>query len=166
LADEIDKGLDAADVVVGVLSENSMESGMVKNEWDYALVNKKPLIPVQLRTCKISHHYVRINYIDCARDERTGFESLHKALQSPKTSFIVNPVDAIPNHAKSIESVKQSVTNRAAMLNKVHDFWIKGVLEPAKLGDAWLDLPLSSVRKPSNQRSNAKYLIPISTSFH
>jgi len=143
--DEIDKGLDAADVVVGVLSENAMESGPVKSEWEYALVNNKPLIPIRLSATKVSFRFVRLNYIDCVNDEQLGFQSLQKALQSPKTSVVENnPVSVVTSQSakfQPIESVKQRVNNRTAMLNKVHDFWIKGVFEPAEFGDAWLELP-------------------------
>lgn len=140
--DEIDKGLAAANVVVGVLSENSMASGNVKNEWDWALVHKKPLIPVRLHPCEVSHRYVRINYIDCVDNERVGLDALQKAIQAPTTSYSDGtPSVAIRQSAQGIESAKQRVTNRVTMLQKVHAFWIKGVLEPAKLGDVWLDLP-------------------------
>ncbi len=112
-----------------------MASNMVKEEWDYALVNDKSLIPVRLRPTKIPSCYVRLNYVDCVNNEQIGFEALRRALQSPKT------VGSKWEPPTTIEWSKRHVTNRAAMLNKVHDFWIKGVLEPAKLGDMWLDLP-------------------------
>jgi len=98
--DEIDKGLDAADVVVGVLSENAMESGPVKSEWEYALVNNKPLIPIRLSATKVSFRFVRLNYIDCVNDEQLGFQSLQKALQSPKTSVVENnPVSVVTSQS-------------------------------------------------------------------
>ena len=137
--DEIDKGLAAADVVVGVLSDNSMLSGNVKNEWDWALEYDTPLIPVRLRPCKVSHRYVRLDYIDCAANETVGFDQLHQALQTPKTSYRdTSALDETP--AKTTHETR-GVDNRVRMLRKVYDFWVTGVLEPSKIGDVWLDLP-------------------------
>jgi hypothetical protein len=88
--DEIDKGLEAVDVVVGVLSENSMASGRVKDEWDWALKYDTPLIPVRLRPCKVSHRYVRLNYVDCAKDERAGFDQLRAISKEGIRRLLVN----------------------------------------------------------------------------
>jgi len=147
--DEIDKGLDSSDVVVGVLSENAMTSGVVKSEWEYALVNNKPLILMRLRPVKVSFRFVRINYIDCVENEKIGLDELQNALQSPKTSFINETLGTTTKRAvKPIESPEKWITNRAAMLHNLHNFWIKGMLEPIEIGDVWLDLP-------AGQRPNA-----------
>jgi hypothetical protein len=57
--DEIDKGLSSSDIVVGVLSPEAVESRNVKNEWDWALQNGKPLLLLLARpTAEIPHRYV------------------------------------------------------------------------------------------------------------
>ncbi len=62
--DEIDKGLSASDIVVGVLSPDSVDSRNVKNEWDWAIANDKRLLLLMVRPCVIPHRYISINYID------------------------------------------------------------------------------------------------------
>ena len=39
--DEIDKGLAASDIVVGILSPDAVESRNVKNEWDWAIAHEQ-----------------------------------------------------------------------------------------------------------------------------
>lgn len=142
--DEIDRGLKAAAVIVGVLSENSMRSGNVKNEWDWALEYDKPLILLRIAPCQVSHRYVRINYIDCVGDEAAGLAELHTALVNPRPPFI----EAAATYPTPKPEKRDPVNNRGRLLHNVHEFWIKGVLAPAKLGDIWLDLP-------AGQRSDA-----------
>jgi pimeloyl-ACP methyl ester carboxylesterase len=67
--DEIDKGLAASDIVVGVLSPDSVESRNVKNEWDWAIANDKRLLLLMVRPCVIPHRYISINYIDATDPE-------------------------------------------------------------------------------------------------
>jgi hypothetical protein len=62
--DEIDKGLTASEIVVGVLSPDAMTSRNVKNEWDWAIQNDKSLLLLQYRRCVVPHRYVSINFID------------------------------------------------------------------------------------------------------
>jgi pimeloyl-ACP methyl ester carboxylesterase len=75
--DEIDKGLAASDVVVGVLSPDSADSRNVKNEWDWAIANSKRLVLLMVRPCVIPHRYISINYIDAtAPDPETALTAL------------------------------------------------------------------------------------------
>src|SRR5262245_60801565 len=62
--DEIDQGLNASDLIVGLLSPDSVGSRNVKNEWDWAIQNDKALILLMTRPCVIPHRYIAINYID------------------------------------------------------------------------------------------------------
>jgi tetratricopeptide (TPR) repeat protein len=75
--DEIDKALAASDIIVGVLSSDSVESRNVKNEWDWAILNEKPLLLLQYRPCSIPHRYVSINFIDASQpDLNAAFAAL------------------------------------------------------------------------------------------
>ncbi|HYI14205.1 MAG TPA: TIR domain-containing protein, partial [Thermomicrobiales bacterium] len=75
--DEIDKGLAASDIVVGVLSPDAVESRNVKNEWDWAIQNDKPLLLLQYRPCVVPHRYVSINFIDATGADPSGaFDAL------------------------------------------------------------------------------------------
>src|SRR5215217_4137443 len=66
--DEIDKGLNQADFVVGLLSPDAVTSRNVKNEWDWALQNGKTLILMMTRNCVVPHRYVSISFIDATGD--------------------------------------------------------------------------------------------------
>jgi HEAT repeat protein len=84
--DEIDRGLRASDVVVGIMSPLAMESRNVKNEWDWAIVNKKRLILLLLEPCSIHMNYVSLNYIDFTRDHTSAYERLRLTLHSSETA--------------------------------------------------------------------------------
>jgi hypothetical protein len=62
--DEIDRGLNQSQLVVGLLSPDAVASRNVKNEWDWALQNDKQLILLMTRPCVIPHRYVSINFLD------------------------------------------------------------------------------------------------------
>jgi len=69
--DEIDRGLGASDIIVGILSPDAVESRNVKNEWDWAIQNDKRLLMIQVQTCVVPHRYVSINYIDATGPDAT-----------------------------------------------------------------------------------------------
>ncbi|HLU09948.1 MAG TPA: toll/interleukin-1 receptor domain-containing protein, partial [Oceanobacillus sp.] len=58
--DEIDAGLQASDVVIGVMSPQAIQSRNVKNEWDWAIVNGRRLIPLMLESVIVPMNYVSI----------------------------------------------------------------------------------------------------------
>lgn len=60
----IQEGLDTADLMVVIISPDSMGSRNVEDEWQYYLDNGKPVIPVLLRPAKIHFQLARIQYID------------------------------------------------------------------------------------------------------
>ncbi len=62
--DEIDTGLAASGIVIGILSPDAVESRNVKNEWDWALQHGKRLLLMMTRPTDIPHRYVSINFID------------------------------------------------------------------------------------------------------
>ncbi len=83
--DEVDKGLAASDIVVGILSPEAMASRNVKNEWDWAIQNDKRLVLVRVAPTVIPHRYVSINFID-------AMDSDHKsALATLLTSLGIEP---------------------------------------------------------------------------
>jgi pimeloyl-ACP methyl ester carboxylesterase len=64
--DAVDEGLTSSDHVVGILSPDAVASRNVKNEWDWALANGKPLLLLQIKPCSIPHRYVSLNFIEVA----------------------------------------------------------------------------------------------------
>jgi formylglycine-generating enzyme required for sulfatase activity len=60
----IQDGLDQGDLMVVIISPDSMTSRNVEDEWQYYLDNGKPVIPVLLEPAKIHFQLARIQYID------------------------------------------------------------------------------------------------------
>ncbi|HEX5166133.1 MAG TPA: TIR domain-containing protein [Thermomicrobiales bacterium] len=91
--DEIDKGLSSSDIVVGVLSPDSVESRNVKNEWDWAIQHDKRLVLLQVRPCDIPHRYISINFIDSTGpDQAPAFGALLQSLGV--SAALVDPPDS------------------------------------------------------------------------
>lgn len=93
----IQHGLDAAQLMIIILSPDSMESRNVEDEWYYFLDSKKPLIPVLLRQTKIHFQLNRMQYVDFSNQTyEQAFDQLMTELQnkgvflSPR-SVIVTP---------------------------------------------------------------------------
>lgn len=62
----IQQGLDTADIMLVIISPDSMASRNVEDEWHYYLDNDKPILPVLLRPSKIHFQLNRIQYVDFA----------------------------------------------------------------------------------------------------
>lgn len=127
--DEIDKGLRASDVIVGIITPDSVDSANVRNEWDWALQYNKPLYLLYLIEATLPHRYVSINYIDLTRDQSAGLNRLQKALTAPRTDFKDHHS---PTPPAKISRTDKEATNRSRMLEKVRTFWI--------VGEVWLEL--------------------------
>lgn len=135
--DAIDAGLKSSDVVVGVMTPDSVSSRNVKNEWDWALANEKPLYLLLLRECEVPHRYVSINYIDFTDGMAQGFSQLKEALANPDRSPYV---DDVPGPHMLRIPANTAERNRNRMLEKVKTFWINGVLENSLHGAALIEL--------------------------
>jgi pimeloyl-ACP methyl ester carboxylesterase len=99
--DEIDVGLSQSTLVLGLLSPDAITSRNVKNEWDWAIHNDKPLILLKIRPCAVPHRYVSINYIDATKQDLDtaldqlmripGLRSAPKPVVSPpRTAFVAS----------------------------------------------------------------------------
>jgi pimeloyl-ACP methyl ester carboxylesterase len=84
--DEIDKGLTASEIVVGILSPEAIASRNVKNEWDWAIQNDKRLLLVRVAPTDIPHRYISINFIDATDPDPTA------ALASLVAALGIEPV--------------------------------------------------------------------------
>lgn len=60
----IQQGLDVCDALVVVISPDAMASHNVEDEWQYALDQKKPVIPLLWRPAKLHFQLSRVQYID------------------------------------------------------------------------------------------------------
>jgi hypothetical protein len=79
----IQEGLDRADLLIVVISPESMASKNVEDEWQYYLDNNKPIIPVLLVPSKIHFQLSRIQYIDFSKQNYDeSLAQLHLELQN------------------------------------------------------------------------------------
>jgi formylglycine-generating enzyme required for sulfatase activity len=60
----IQEGLDSGELMIVIISPDSMASRNVEDEWQYYVDNSKPVIPVLLEPAKIHFQLSRIQYID------------------------------------------------------------------------------------------------------
>ena len=90
--DEIDVGLRQATLILGLLSPEAVNSRNVKNEWDWAIHNAKPLILLKIRPSETPHRYVSINYIDATKQ---GLDTaLDQLMRIPDLQSAPGPVVA------------------------------------------------------------------------
>ena len=60
----IQEGLDITELMLLVISQESMASENVANEWQYFIDQKKPIIPLLLKPTKIHFQINRLEYVD------------------------------------------------------------------------------------------------------
>lgn len=164
--DAIHQGLRASEVVVGLLTPESLASGNVRDEWGYALSTGKRLLLLWMRDIDeldMPARYIRLQRIDCRTNQVTGFTRLQTALASA-SKLVPENIMASPASFRSDDSnvlasgaapealvlsrvteaiSKQSKTNRERMLDKVNQYWVQGVLEQSLHGAALLALDLA-----------------------
>jgi hypothetical protein len=129
--DAIDKGLRNSDVVLGVMTPESVASPNVLNEWGWSLSNKRPFILVRLRDVHnqdIPHRYIRVNYIDFVGSDDIGFKLLAERLKSP--------------HQDVYPELEQD-ENRENFLSNFENAWIKSWLGKYAEDKRIIDLALS-----------------------
>ena len=136
--DAIDVALKASEVVIAVLTPESVASENVKNEWGYAESAQKRLVFVWLRDIPetaIPHRFIRRQRIDFRTDQAVGLSRLKALLESPVK--ILEEYSA-ESPAKSL--ARATDHNRERMLHKVRFFWVESVLEKSLHGAALIEL--------------------------
>jgi MFS family permease len=158
--DAIHQGMKSSQVVVGVLTPESLTSENVLDEWGWALTNQRRLFLLWLRDVSeedIPPRYIRIQRIDVRRSIETGLERLQRAFASP---VLIVPTEQDVARAKSKVIAKTAKTaspandNRTRMLTKVRENWIHGVLDN-ELRDARFQLGMEL--KPDAVLKHADY---------
>jgi formylglycine-generating enzyme required for sulfatase activity len=77
----IQQGLDTCEVMIVIISPESMASRNVEDEWQAYLDDKKPLIPVRWRPARVHFQLRRIQYIDFhEQDYDKAFPALYSEL--------------------------------------------------------------------------------------
>lgn len=147
--DAIDAGLKSAEVIIGVLTPESIISPNVKNEWAYADSNKKRLAFIWLKDideAEMPHRFIRHQRIDFRKDEQAGFVKLKELLDSPIKILVDESNGTRIRHTLSQQTTRTRVTdrNRERMRQKVRNFWVEGVLEKSLYAEARLELGMET----------------------
>jgi formylglycine-generating enzyme required for sulfatase activity len=130
----IQEGLDTAQVLIVIISPDSMTSRNVEDEWHYYLDNNKPVLPVLLEPAKIHFQLSRIQYVDFHTQPfdvalfrlqhelaRLGFPLgtvLAPAQQPPPPQTYAHPTGQIP----PISQPKPTTVNRRSPLPFIMGF--------------------------------------------
>lgn len=142
--DAIHQGMKDSQVVIGVLTPESLKSPNVLDEWAWALENQRRLFLLWLRDVSpvdIPPRYIRIQRIDLRKNAPSGLQKLQSALATPTLTLPDEHTRPAPK--STAKSPPQPSTNRALMLDKVHEFWVIGVLENALKESGAFELGLS-----------------------
>jgi HEAT repeat protein len=87
-ANEIDRALKSAAVVVGMMTPAALGSRYVTNEWDMAIRLDTPFVPLLHEKCEPHYKYIDIHYIDfTGADKQPAFDKLKSRLQSPRAEL-------------------------------------------------------------------------------
>jgi hypothetical protein len=78
----IQQGLRDCEVMLLIVSPDSMDSGNVEDEWQYFLDKHKLIIPLLLRDTEPHFQLSRLQHLDFTQNHETAFEYLYEALQN------------------------------------------------------------------------------------
>jgi hypothetical protein len=172
---DIHKALKDSQMVIGVLTPESLASENVLDEWGYALSTQKRLLLVWLRDvdeADIPHRYIRLQRIDMRSNPEAGYNRLRQAFGSPakllETTETPVVSSFVAHHDNTIEEHKADLTpvlprsNRSRMLEKVKIFWVEGVLKQSIHGVALLGYCSPALRlrrlSPATWHTHRRYL--------
>ncbi|MBL8147573.1 MAG: TIR domain-containing protein [Anaerolineae bacterium] len=100
----IQQGLDSANVMVVVISPDSMVSTNVEDEWQYFLDQRKPVVPILLREAKVHFQLSRIQYIDFMRQP---FEMAFTELAAEFAAKQMTPGTPVPPPPAAASSLQR-----------------------------------------------------------
>ncbi|MFQ3534505.1 MAG: toll/interleukin-1 receptor domain-containing protein [Aggregatilineales bacterium] len=80
---EVQKGLDASDLMLVLLSPDSVNSQNVADEWSYFIEKNKPVLPLLIAPTEVPFRLSRRQRIDFTGDYEVGFRELLRAIGSP-----------------------------------------------------------------------------------
>ena len=87
----IEKAVNNSSILLVILSPNSVESENVMDEVTYALEEKKLVIPVLYRECKVPLRLRRMQYIDVRANYEGGIKEILKLLNVEQESKVEEP---------------------------------------------------------------------------
>lgn len=81
---EVQKGLEASDVLLVLLSPDSAVSENVADEWSFFISKDKPVLPLMVRPCEVPFRLSRRQRVDFTGNFETAFTQLIRALGNPQ----------------------------------------------------------------------------------
>jgi formylglycine-generating enzyme required for sulfatase activity len=145
----IQAGLDKADLMIVVITPESMESNNVAQEWQYFLDENKPVIPVLLTPARVHFQLRRLQYVDFhGQDYDLALKKLHSAFESKGVKLNLPPGTvrpALPDVATEPErppvaAPRSSPPAARARLSNAR-WWILSLVGLVVIGGAALVLP-------------------------
>ncbi len=136
----IDNALRESEIVIGLLTPEGLDSPNVMAEWFWALENDRKLILMRVADFsreKVSHKLIHLQWIDYYKDEGGGFGRLRSVMESgtplaEAASGSMASTDAKPiSRIRWLSAKAPGNSNRELMLQRVHAYWIEGVLHQA-----------------------------------
>jgi Flp pilus assembly protein TadD len=110
----IENALRACPCHVTVLSPDAVASQDVRNEYSFALEERKQVIPLLYRECAIPFRLRLLQYVDFRTDYEKGFRDLAKALGIRKVSAVPAPlVETVDMQKPSTQSPQIQAGNQA-----------------------------------------------------
>jgi len=146
--DEIQQGLETADAVIGIVTEDALKSREVLAEWDYAFSGEPRLLLLRYQSVDLPYWLRGVQYIDCTRNEAEAFKQLREVLTLPSTpdNYQNDSPEYLRRYHRSSTITSYTpdtpkTDNRAKMLSNVYKAWIVGALR-ANLTKDSIDLEL------------------------
>lgn len=133
----VQQGLDTGDLIIVIISPDSMASHNVEDEWQYYLDNGKPVLPVLLKPAKIHFQLNRLQYIDFHRQNYDA--ALYQLYQELRRKGVyLNPI--APEPAAAYRPSPHQITPPTSRTTKrprpIMPFLVAGVFGIMVLGIA------------------------------
>jgi hypothetical protein len=87
-SDKVQEGLEKSDIMLVIISPDSMKSRPAKDEWEYFLDKGKPIIPVLWNDAERHHRIHSLHYVDFSRQD---FDVAFAELQGELRAKGINP---------------------------------------------------------------------------
>ncbi len=113
--DEIEKALDSSSTFIIVLSPESINSQNVKDEVGYAIDNRKHILPVLLKPCKVPFRLRRFQFVDLTdKSYQEGLNEIKGLLINTKQLPTASDVENEQLHTKISSSTVATEQERPA----------------------------------------------------
>ncbi len=149
---EVQKGLDASDILLVLLSPSSAASQNVADEWSYFIEKNKPILPLMIEPCEVPFRISRRQRVDFTKGYKEGFEELLQALGNP-TPLDPEMTQKIRTNPKAVKTAPAAPATKPAEVRPATDsaaiktlpviwatsyHWFNGMGPDARQGDVMI----------------------------